>query len=135
QRRDLLRSRWRPRRTDPPAPSGARNRRPLRRYDRAVLGEHDGIERFTVGQRKGLGYAAGSRRYVLKIVPESNDVVLGDREDLLARGLVASGVNWLIDAAPTGPLLCEAKIRYRHAATPATVTGLVDRAARVQFSD
>src|SRR5439155_25927105 len=100
-----------------------------------ILARHEGIEKYTVGQRKGLGYAAGERRYVLKIVPETNDVVLGDREELLARRLVASGVNWLIDAAPTGPLLCGAKIRYRHAATPATVTGLVDRAARVQFSE
>ncbi len=42
-----------------------------------VLGEHDGIERFTVGQRKGLGFAAGERRYVLRIVPSANEVVLG----------------------------------------------------------
>jgi tRNA-specific 2-thiouridylase len=78
-----------------------------------VLGEHDGIERFTIGQRKGLGIAAGSRRYVLKIVPGANEVVLGDRDDLLASGLHASGVNWLIDT-PRGELRCQAKIRYRH---------------------
>src|SRR5262249_41381470 len=44
-----------------------------------VLAEHGGIERFTVGQRKGLGFGAGSRRYVLRIVPATNEVVVGDR--------------------------------------------------------
>src|SRR5262249_25997570 len=52
-----------------------------------VLAGHDGIERFTVGQRKGLNYAAGERRYVLKIVPGDNAVVVGEREELLASGL------------------------------------------------
>ena len=52
-----------------------------------VLAEHDGIERFTIGQRKGLGFAAGERRYVLHIVPGDNEVVVGDREELLATGL------------------------------------------------
>ncbi len=99
-----------------------------------VLGEHDGIERFTIGQRKGLGFAAGSRRYVLKIVPESNDVILGDREALLAPGLRASGVNWLADP-PDGPTECLAKIRYRHTPVPAVVTPLDDGQARVAFAE
>lgn len=98
-----------------------------------VLGRHDGIERFTIGQRKGLGIAAGSRRYVLKIVPETNDVVLGDREGLLSSSLRATGVNWLIDA-PEGPLACQAKIRYRHAAAAAVVTALGDGEAQVEFA-
>src|SRR5947209_8755149 len=85
-----------------------------------VLADHDGIEKFTVGQRKGLGYAAGERRYVLRIVPATNEVVLGRREELLASGLIASRVNWLLDEEPRGPLACSAKIRYRHTATPAT---------------
>ncbi len=97
-----------------------------------VLAEHDGIERFTVGQRKGLGYAAGSRRYVLEIVPETNTVVLGDRDELLAPGLLAAKVNWLIDE-PAAPLECVAKIRYRHRGAAATVTALPDGGARVEF--
>jgi tRNA-specific 2-thiouridylase len=100
----------------------------------AVLGEHDGIERFTIGQRKGLGVASGSRRYVLKIVPVANEVVLGDREDLAASGLRASGVNWLIDA-PTQPFPCLAKIRYRHAAAAAVVTPMSDGRAQVAFAE
>jgi tRNA-specific 2-thiouridylase len=55
-----------------------------------VLAEHDGIERFTIGQRKGLGFAAGQRRYVLEVLPATNEVVVGDRVELLASGLIAS---------------------------------------------
>jgi tRNA-specific 2-thiouridylase len=99
-----------------------------------VLGEHDGIERFTIGQRKGLGVAAASRRYVLQIVPGNNDVVLGEREELLAPGLLAREVNWLV-APPEGPLSCTAKIRYRHQPAPATVTVTADGGARVDFAE
>ena len=98
-----------------------------------VLGEHEGIEGFTVGQRKGLGVAAGARRYVLRIVPETHDVVLGDREGLLADGLTAARVNWLIDT-PTTPQTCSVKIRYRHTPVPGVVTPLPDGGATVQFA-
>jgi tRNA-specific 2-thiouridylase len=100
-----------------------------------VLAGHDGIERFTVGQRKGLGFAAGERRYVLRIVPGDNAVVVGDKDELLASGLVASRVNWLTPTAPAGPLACAAKIRYRHTAGAATVSALPDGGARVDFAE
>jgi tRNA-uridine 2-sulfurtransferase len=100
--------------------------------DGTVLGEHDGIDRFTIGQRKGLGVAAGRKRFVLELLPESNTVVVGDESDLLASGLIATDVNWLIDA-PTEPLACVAKIRYRHAGVPATVTATLDGGAEVRF--
>ncbi len=98
-----------------------------------VLASHDGIERFTIGQRKGLGFAAGERRHG-RIVAGDNEVVVGDREELLAPGLRASRVNWLT-APPTAPLACLAKIRYRHAASAATVTALPDGGARVMFEE
>ncbi len=99
-----------------------------------VLADHDGIENFTVGQRKGLGFAAGRRRYVLKIVPSTHDVVVGEREELLAEGLIAARVNWLLESAPEEPLPCLAKIRYRHPPAPATVSALPDGGARVMFA-
>jgi tRNA-specific 2-thiouridylase len=95
---------------------------------------HEGIEQFTVGQRKGLGFAAGSRRYVLRIVPDRNEVVVGDREELLAGGLRAAGVNWLSDP-PADSLTCQAKIRYRHSAAAAVVTVMPGGEARVVFSE
>jgi tRNA-uridine 2-sulfurtransferase len=100
----------------------------------SVLAEHDGIEQFTIGQRKGLGFAAGERRYVLRIVPENNTVVVGDREELLAPGLIASRVNWLIEAPPHS-IECLVKIRYRHKPAPAMVTSLPDQGARVNFQE
>lgn len=106
----------------------------IREKDGTVLGGHDGIDRFTVGQRKGLGVAAGKKRFVLEVLPETREVVVGDAEDLLADGLEASAVNWLIDP-PAAPLGCAAKIRYRHAGSPATVVATADGGAVVTFHE
>lgn len=100
--------------------------------DGVVVGHHNGYERYTVGQRKGLGVASASRRYVLEIIPESHQVVVGDLEEVMAEGLVASRINWLIEP-PIDAVPCEAKIRYRHTATPATVRPTPDGGAEVCF--
>src|SRR5262249_54625062 len=104
--------------------------------DRAgkVLAEHPGIEKFTIGQRKGLGFGAAARRYVLDIIPETHTVVVGDRDELLAPALVAPRANWLIEP-PATPLPCQAKIRYRHDPAAATVTALEGGGARVDFAE
>lgn len=106
----------------------------IREKDGTILGEHDGIDRFTVGQRKGLGVATTGKRYVLEIVPSTNDVIVGDAEDLTSPGLRASRVNWLIDT-PTEPLECSAKIRYRHAGNAGIVQALPDGGATMNFSE
>jgi tRNA-specific 2-thiouridylase len=100
-----------------------------------ILGEHPGIENFTIGQRKGLGVAFGERRYVLRIVPEERKVVLGQREELLANGLRAIRLNWLIDLPPTDRVQCQAKIRYRHQPVGATVSPDGNGGADVMFSE
>jgi tRNA-uridine 2-sulfurtransferase len=100
--------------------------------DGTVLGDHDGIDRFTVGQRKGLGVGGGGKkRFVLEIVAETNTVVVGDESELLSNGLIASRINWLIDP-PKEPREVSAKIRYRHAGCAATVVAKGDGAV-VQF--
>ncbi len=106
----------------------------IREKDGTVLGDHDGIDRFTVGQRKGLGVAAGRKRFVLEILPESNTVVVGDPDDLLSTGLVASGVNWLAEP-PVGAVRCVAKIRYRHGGVGATVEATADGGAIAHFDE
>ena len=58
--------------------------------DGTVVGEHEGIEGFTVGQRKGLGVALGERKFVVRIEPESRRVVIGDRGELDRRELTAA---------------------------------------------
>lgn len=107
----------------------------IREKDGTILGSHDGYDRFTVGQRKGLGIAAGKKRFVLEVIPETREVVVGDESDLLAEGLHATGVNWLIDT-PEFPRDCQVKIRYRHSGCPATVAVSGDpTAATVRFHE
>ncbi len=78
-----------------------------------VLGHHEGICRYTIGQRRGLGIALGRPAYVVAVDTQANQVVLGDREDLLAAGLEADHANWLIDP-PSGWLEGWIRIRYNH---------------------
>src|SRR5262249_20217922 len=68
------------------------------------------------------------------IVPASGDVIVGDREELLAASLRASRVNWLAEP-PTGPVRCEAKIRYASMPAAATVTPLEEEDVRVDFDE
>jgi tRNA-specific 2-thiouridylase len=100
-----------------------------------VVGTHQGIEHFTIGQRKGFGFGSASRRYVLKIVPAENAVVIGDRDECLASGLIAERVNWLIAPPAEGPLACRVKIRYRSTPVPATVRTLPGQRAEVAFAE
>jgi tRNA-specific 2-thiouridylase len=102
--------------------------------DGARLGEHAGIEGFTIGQRKGLGIAVGSPRYVVQIEPATNTVTVGRRESLDRPGLEASRFNWQVDP-PSGPLRCEAQIRARHQAVGATATPLQGERVRVTFDE
>jgi tRNA-uridine 2-sulfurtransferase len=98
-----------------------------------VLTEHAGIEAFTIGQRRGLGIAVGSPRYVVGIEPLTRTVTVGKRESLDKPGLVASRFNWQVPA-PEGPISCLAQIRAQHRAVPATVEALPDERARVLFA-
>jgi len=98
-----------------------------------ALGKHDGIHRFTVGQRKGLGLASARPLYVLRVVPEERAVVVGEESALAGQTLVAREVNWLSIAHPERPLRAAAKIRYRHPEAPATIEPLPDGRARLHF--
>ena len=80
--------------------------------DGNVLGQHGGYEKFTVGQRKGLGITFGEPRFVIRVDAASRQVVLGRRDDLATTTVTASGLNWLTDP-PAGPFTCEAKFRYQ----------------------
>lgn len=80
--------------------------------DGNVLGQHGGYEKFTVGQRKGLGITFGEPRFVIRVDAASRQVVLGQRDDLATTTVTASGLNWLTDP-PAGPFTCEAKFRYQ----------------------
>ncbi|MGA3135551.1 MAG: tRNA 2-thiouridine(34) synthase MnmA [Terracidiphilus sp.] len=79
-----------------------------------VLGRHEGIFNFTVGQRKGLGVNSPSPLYVLEIDPASHRVTVGAGEELATRTLRANRLNWISIPELTGPMRVRAKIRHRH---------------------
>ncbi len=102
--------------------------------DGSVIGRHEGIANFTIGQRRGLRIAAGKPIYVTQLDVLNNRVVMGDGEALLAEGLIAERVN--LHAVETGEVFrADVKIRYLHEAVPATVSLLDDGRARVTFDD
>ncbi|MDF1502675.1 tRNA 2-thiouridine(34) synthase MnmA [Roseisolibacter sp. H3M3-2] len=98
------------------APALARG--PIVLADGRVVGEHDGHARFTVGQRRGLPGGFAEPMYVVAIRPRERAVVIGPREQLLGRGLVARGVNWLVDPPAAGATL-EVQVRHRARAVAA----------------
>jgi len=89
-----------------------------------VLGEHEGVHRFTVGQRRGLGLGGGATRYVLRIVADTGDVVVGDEPSLMSRRLRARGASWIDrgGGAPSASFDASVRVRYRHEPAPARVT-------------
>jgi tRNA-specific 2-thiouridylase len=97
-----------------------------------ALGRHQGIYRYTVGQRRGLGIAHAHPLYVLGVDPERREVIVGGREELLRQGLMADGVNWII---PPGAATIETtcRIRYRHRPVACRVTQLPGGRAQVRF--
>jgi tRNA-specific 2-thiouridylase len=86
-----------------------------------VLGRHSGIERFTVGQRKGLGVSSDRRLYVVAIDAAIDRVVVGEEHELYAQELTASECNWVSIEEPRDGMLADAKIRYSSEAVPAVV--------------
>jgi len=95
------------------------------------LGRHPDVAGFTVGQRRGLGLGGGPARYVLRIVGETGDVVVGGEDELAASGLQAGGATWL-GAPPDGPFEALVRVRYRHRPARARITP-TDEGFRVAF--
>jgi tRNA-uridine 2-sulfurtransferase len=98
-----------------------------------VLGRHNGIHNFTIGQRKGLGFAAGKPLYVLSIEPETNRVIVGDDDALRTTTFEVENVNWVSLAEPADPIRAFVKIRHKHEPFPATVEALPYNRARITF--
>lgn len=94
----------------------------------AVLGTHDGVHRFTVGQRRGLGIASSEPLYVQSIDADSGDVLVSGRDALAVRRVVIERCNWLRWDDPPASFRCEAQVRYRQQARPAEVEVGHDRA-------
>lgn len=100
-----------------------------------ILGNHPGTPFFTIGQRKGLGIALGTPRYVIDINPQENVVVVGTDEELMENELVASKINWISIEKLKVPLEVQARIRYNHTPAPAVVYPHGPDRVRVVFRD
>jgi tRNA-specific 2-thiouridylase len=104
------------------------------------LGEHDGIELFTIGQRKGLPGGSPRPRYVVDLDPQTNRIVVGDADNLACEEFEIDRVNWHPVAGVNAPgyneqIQATVKIRYNHPGTIATVTPLENDRARVRLHE
>jgi tRNA-specific 2-thiouridylase len=100
-----------------------------------VVGTHDGVHRFTVGQRKGLGLSSPVRLYVVGIDAEQGAVTVGSREALERYELTASGVNWIAGTPPPAGTCATAQIRYRHREAAVSITPLDGDRVQARFEE
>ncbi len=102
--------------------------------DGNVLAQHQGVNRYTVGQRRGIGIESTVPLYVVRLEPESRRVVVGPEEALLSPGLIADDVNWISGSAPPESVNVSVKIRYKATEIPATLKPQ-GSTVQVQFAD
>ena len=95
-----------------------------------VLGQHRGVHRYTIGQRRGLNLPSSEPYYVVAIDPSRNRVVIGRWGELLFREMTVEGINWIVPP-PSQPFRCSTRVRFRHKEAPSTLTVLNESEARV----
>ena len=100
-----------------------------------ILGRHEGMIRYTVGQRRGLGVSGGKPLYVCRKCAENNTILLTDNESLFADTLYAEKLNLITVDYLEEPIRCRARIRYRHYEQPATVTQVGEDRIKVVFDE
>lgn len=100
-----------------------------------VVGRHPGLHHYTVGQRRGLGFAAGRPFYVLALDRQNNRLVVGADEELRRTSCDVRDVNWIPMALPKGPVRARVRIRNRHEPAAAVVHPTGHGAARVDFDE
>ena len=101
----------------------------------SVLGQHEGTAGFTVGQRKGLGLAFGERRYVVRLDPEKNAVLLGTEAEARGRVVEAGDARWVSGRALVEPFRAEARVRYQGHGGTALVEPIGEARVRVTFDE
>lgn len=100
-----------------------------------VLGRHEGISHYTIGQRKGLNLSMGRPVFVVEIRPETNEVVIGEGKDVFTNVLCCSKLNWMaVDGLHGQAMEVIAKIRYSHRGAPCTIREIGPRYLRPRFS-
>ena len=97
-----------------------------------VLGEHHGLQNYTIGQRRGMGIAHPEPLYVIKLDYQHNRLLVGEREEVYSRWFKVNRINWLIEP-PAQTFNLECQIRYRHQPAPALLTPLADGQVEIEF--
>lgn len=100
-----------------------------------ILGEHQGLANYTIGQRKGLGISSNEPLYVLAMNDIKNALVVGTREQLGRDSLIAENVNWISGSPPAESFRAEVKIRYRAQPQPAAIKVNADNTMRLRFDE
>ena len=100
-----------------------------------VIGHHEGIQSFTVGQRKGLGLTSPDPLYVLAIHPDSHQVTVGSNDQLMSRELRANRLNWISIPRLTENIRVTIKVRHRHLPAPATLSPAPDNTVTAVFDE
>ncbi len=108
---------------------------PIVRKNGEVIGEHQGLSNYTIGQRKGLGVSFNEPLYVLAMNPYKNALVVGTRDELGRDTLTASRVNWVSGIVPTEPFVADVKIRYKSKTQQGFVEPIGDDAFRVTLDE
>jgi len=98
---------------------------PILNPDGNIIGNHQGLAEFTIGQRKGLGISNPERYYVIKKDLSQNALIIGSRDDLGQQEFYADNLNWISGVSPQNPFSANVKIRYKSSEVPATIT-LID---------
>jgi tRNA-specific 2-thiouridylase len=100
-----------------------------------VLGSHNGLHAFTIGQRKGINIPGPAPYYVLRIDQEQNQLVIGSKSELATTECLVTQINWIRIELPDKPISVQTRIRYRHQEAESTLTPLDDESAKVHFSE
>ncbi len=100
-----------------------------------VLGEHDGVHHYTIGQRKGLGVAYSEPLYVIALDAANNRVIVGDRTQGTKSECTVNRINWVSIAEPESPIGAEVQIRYRSSPVPVTVIPLENNRVKLVFDE
>ena len=99
-----------------------------------ILGQHQGITHYTIGQRKGLGLAMGHPVFVVEIRPDTNEVVIGSNEDVFTDRLICDKLNWMaIDGLHGKEREVVAKIRYSHKGAPCRIREIGEDLVECRF--
>ena len=107
---------------------------PIRDRQGRELGRHTGLASYTVGQRSGLGLSGPEPRFVIRLDPAANEVIVGGADEVWSRSILVGALTWT-GGKPSGPLRAEVRIRHRHSPAPAEISPAADETVKIDFDE